>query len=163
MVRRRLSIKTLFKLYPWEWMVREAFGINLIDAGMRVIEPAWKMLLSNKAILPVLWQLYPDHPNLLPSYYEPQKFATDFVKKPILSREGANVTITTKAGEIAIPGDYGAEGFIYQAYHPLPVYDGSHTVIGTWIVGDEPAGMGIREDESPVTKNTSRFLPHYFV
>ena len=72
---------------------------------MRVIEPAWKMLLSNKAILPVLWELYPDHPNLLPSYYEPQKFSTDFVKKPILSREGANVTITTKSGEIAIPGD----------------------------------------------------------
>ncbi len=157
------EIKSLFKLYPWEWMVREAFGTNLIASHMRVIEPAWKMLLSNKAILPVLWQLYPDHPNLLASYYEPQKFTTDFVKKPMLSREGANVTITTKTGEIAIPGDYGAEGFIYQAYHPLPVYDGSHTVIGTWIIGDEPAGMGIREDESPVTKNTSRFLPHYFI
>ena len=157
------EITSLFKLYPWEWMVREAFGTNLIESSMRVIEPAWKMLLSNKAILPVLWQLYPDHPNLLAAYYEPQKFATDFVKKPILSREGANVTITTKTGEIAIPGGYGAEGFIYQAYHPLPVYDGSHTVIGTWIVGDEPAGMGIREDESPVTKNTSRFLPHYFI
>ena len=157
------EITSLFKLYPWEWMVREAFGTNLIESSMRVIEPAWKMLLSNKAILPVLWQLYPDHPNLLAAYYEPQKFSTDFVKKPILSREGANVTITTKTGEIAIPGGYGAEGFIYQAYHPLPVYDGSHTVIGTWIVGDEPAGMGIREDESPVTKNTSRFLPHYFI
>jgi glutathionylspermidine synthase len=157
------EIQSLFKLYPWEWMVREAFGMNLLNCRMRVIEPAWKMLLSNKAILPVLWQLYPDHPNLLPSFYEPQKFATDFVKKPILSREGANVTITTDKGELAIPGEYGAEGFIYQAYHPLPVYAGSHTVIGSWIIGDEAAGMGIREDESPVTKNTSRFLPHYFV
>jgi len=158
-----VEIKTLFKLYPWEWMVREAFGRSLINSSMRVIEPAWKMLLSNKAILPVLWELNRDHPNLLPAFYEPQKFATDFVKKPILSREGANVTIKTDKGEIAIPGDYGAEGFIYQAYHPLPVYAGSHTVIGSWIVGDEPAGMGIREDNSPVTKNTSRFLPHYFV
>jgi glutathionylspermidine synthase len=157
------EIKTLFKLYPWEWMVREAFGRNLIYSRMRTIEPPWKMLLSNKAILPVLWELHPGHPNLLPSFYEPQKFATDFVKKPILSREGANVTITTDKGQIAIPGEYGAEGFIYQAYHPLPVYAGSHTVIGSWIIGDEPAGIGIREDESPVTKNTSRFLPHYFV
>ena len=99
------EIKTLFKLYPWEWMVREAFGRNLIDSRMRTIEPAWKMLLSNKAILPVLWELHPDHPNLLPSFYEPQKFATDFVKKPILSREGANVTLTTDKGEIAIPGE----------------------------------------------------------
>ncbi|MBL8515292.1 MAG: glutathionylspermidine synthase family protein [Betaproteobacteria bacterium] len=157
------EIRTLFKLYPWEWLTREPFGMNLLDSDIRLIEPAWKMLLSNKAILPVLWQLYPDHPNLLPAYYEPQKFAADFVKKPILSREGANVTIKTGKGEIAIPGEYGAEGFIYQGYHPLPVYAGSHTVIGSWIVGDEAAGMGIREDESPVTKNTSRFLPHYFI
>jgi glutathionylspermidine synthase len=156
------EIHALFKLYPWEWMVREAFGMNLLKSDMRIIEPAWKMLLSNKAILPVLWKLFPDHPNLLPAYYEPQKFAADYVKKPILSREGANVTIKTDKGVIDIPGEYGAEGFIYQGYHPLPVYAGSHTVIGSWIVGDEAAGMGIREDESPVTKNTSRFLPHYF-
>ena len=157
------EIQSLFKLYPWEWLVREAFGMNLANSNMRIIEPAWKMLLSNKAILPVLWQLYPDHPSLLPTFYEPQKFATDFVKKPILSREGANVTIKTDKGELSVPGDYGAEGFVYQAYHPLPVYQGSHTVLGSWIIGDEAAGLGIREDESPVTKNTSRFLPHYFV
>ncbi|MBI3716024.1 MAG: glutathionylspermidine synthase family protein, partial [Betaproteobacteria bacterium] len=159
-------IDALFKLYPWEWLTREAFGHNLLNCNMRVIEPAWKMLLSNKAILPVLWELNPDHPNLLPAYFEEQKFASDYVKKPILSREGANVTITSGRGNVAIPGEYGAEGFIYQAYHPLPVYGGndsvSHTVIGSWIIGDEPAGIGIREDESPVTKNTSRFLPHYF-
>ena len=81
------EIKTLFKLYPWEWMVREAFGRNLLDSDIRIIEPAWKMLLANKAILPILWELYPDHPNLLPAYFEPQKFVTDFVKKPLRSEE----------------------------------------------------------------------------
>jgi glutathionylspermidine synthase len=156
-------IRTLFKLYPWEWLAREPFGVNLLDSDVRLIEPAWKMLLSNKAILPVLWKLFPDHPNLLPAYYEPQKFAGDFVKKPILSREGANVTIRALGREISVPGDYGAEGYVYQAYHPLPVHAGSHAVIGSWIVGDEAAGIGIREDESPVTKNSSRFVPHYFV
>ncbi len=161
------EIKALFKLYPWEWMVREAFGMNLIDSSMRVIEPAWKMLLANKAILPILWELYPDHPNLLPAFFEPQRFVTDFVKKPLLSREGGNVTIKTGNREIAIPGEYGAEGFIYQAFHPVPNFRengaDNYMVIGSWIIGDEPAGIGIREDESPVTKNTSRFVPHYFV
>ena len=155
-------IGVLFKLWPWEWMVREAFGINLLKGTVKVVEPPWKMLLSNKAILPLLWDKYPDHPNLLAASFEPGRFATDFVKKPLYSREGANVTITTAAGEIAVPGDYGGEGFVYQAYHPLPSFAGSHTVIGSWIVGEEAAGMGIREDESPVTKNSSRFLPHYF-
>lgn len=165
------EIVALFKLYPWEWMVREAFGLNLLNSEMRIIEPAWKMLLANKAILPVLWELYPEHPNLLPAYFEAQKFTSDYVKKPLLSREGANVTIKTSRGgienTIATPGEYGAEGFIYQGFHPIPNYrqagQDNYMVIGSWMIGDEPAGMGIREDESPVTKNTSRFLPHYFI
>ena len=161
------AIDALFKLYPWEWMVREAFGANVLTANTRFIEPPWKMLLSNKAILPVLWELYPDHPNLLAAYFTPQKFATDFVKKPLLSREGANINIKAASGEVVTDGEYGEEGFVYQAYHPLPNFsandEANYMVVGSWIIGDEAAGIGIREDESPITKNTSRFLPHYFV
>ncbi|HEX7402817.1 MAG TPA: glutathionylspermidine synthase family protein, partial [Usitatibacter sp.] len=156
------AMLALFKLYPWEWMVREAFGRNLVANAMKVIEPPWKMLLSNKAILPTLWEMFPGHPNLLAASFEPGRFATDFVKKPIYSREGANVSITSSTGSIEAPGDYGAEGFIWQAYHELPCFDGNYTVIGSWVVGDEPAGIGIREDATPITKNTSRFVPHYF-
>ena len=52
----------VFKLYPWEWMVREEFGKHLGAASTLWIEPPWKMPLSNKGILPVLWKLYPRHP-----------------------------------------------------------------------------------------------------
>ena len=156
------AITALFKLYPWEWMVREEFGANLLHRTMRVIEPPWKMLLSNKAILPVLWEMFPNHPNLLAASFEPGKFATDFVKKPLYSREGANVSITARGKTLEEPGDYGAEGFIWQAYHELPAFGGNYTVIGSWIVGEEPAGIGIREDTTPITKNSSRFVPHYF-
>lgn len=159
------EITALFKLYPWEWLVREPFGRNLLDTKTMLIEPAWKMLLANKAILPVLWELYPDHPNLLPAFFEPQQFASEWVKKPLLSREGANISISGGRGIIETPGEYGAEGFVYQAYHPLPdlsAEGGNYMVIGSWIVGDEPAGIGIREDQSPITNNTSRFVPHYF-
>ncbi|HLX22004.1 MAG TPA: glutathionylspermidine synthase family protein [Usitatibacter sp.] len=155
-------MSSLFKLYPWEWMVREEFGKNLVAGSLRVIEPPWKMLLSNKAILPVMWEMFPDHPNLLQASFEPGRFATDFVKKPIYSREGANVSITSGGRTVEAPGDYGDEGFIWQAYHALPQFDGNYTVIGSWIVGDQPAGMGIREDATPITKNSSRFVPHYF-
>ena len=155
-------ITALFKLYPWEWMVREEFGANLLHRTTRVVEPPWKMLLSSKAILPVLWEMFPNHPNLLAASFEPGKFSTDFVKKPLYSREGANVSITAGGKTLEEPGDYGAEGFIWQAYHELPVFAGNYTVIGSWIVGEEPAGIGIREDTSPITKNSSRFVPHYF-
>jgi glutathionylspermidine synthase len=157
------TISALFKLYPWEWMAREEFGQHLLRRTMRVIEPPWKMVLSNKAILPVLWEMFPDHPNLLPAFLEAGRFKTDFVKKPLYSREGANVSITTGGKTFEQPGEYGEEGFIWQAYHALPRFGGNYPVIGSWIVGEEPAGIGIREDDSPITKNSSRFVPHYFV
>lgn len=155
-------IRALFKLYPWEWMMREDFGPRVPQARLSVIEPAWKILLSCKAILAVLWELYPDHPNLLPAYFEAGRLGERFVRKPLYSREGANVEIHGPRGVYAQPGSYGAEGSIYQAYAPLPEFDGNYPVVGSWIVGDLPAGIGIREDVTPVTSNTSRFIPHYF-
>ena len=155
-------ISALFKLYPWEWLTHEPFGQHLLARTAVMIEPAWKMLLSSKAILPVLWEMFPGHPNLLAASFEEGAIAGDHVKKPLYSREGANVSISAAGGTIEAPGDYGAEGFVWQAYHALPRFDGAYTVIGSWIVGDEPAGIGIREDASPITRNTSRFVPHYF-
>jgi glutathionylspermidine synthase len=155
-------IRNIFKLYPWEWMVVEEFGENILNDRNKAlwIEPAWKMILSNKAILPVLWELYPDCPYLLPAYFEPNRL-TDYVKKPILSREGANIELVR--GDTVLQqteGDYGKEGHIYQQLFTLPSFDGNHPVLGSWIIGQEPAGMGIREAGNLVTDNLSRFIPH---
>jgi glutathionylspermidine synthase len=155
-------IRNIFKLYPWEWMVGEEFGDNILSDKNKAlwIEPAWKMILSNKAILPVLWELYPDCPYLLPAYFEPGHL-TDYVKKPILSREGANIELVR--GNTVLQqteGDYGEEGHIYQQLFTLPSFDGNYPVLGSWIIGQEPAGIGIREAGNLVTDNLSRFIPH---
>ena len=128
-----------------------------------MFEPPWKLLLSCKGLLPVLWELYPGHPNLLPCYFEAGRLSERFVKKPLFSREGANVEIHGPRGVYRRPGSYGAEGYVYQGYAPLPAFDGNYPVIGSWVIGNEPGGMGIREDVNPVTTNLSRFVPHYFV
>jgi len=158
-------IKNIFKLYPWEWMIHEAFGENILEDKNQAfwVEPAWKMLLSNKAILPVLWELYPDCPYLLPAYFEPGRL-TSYVKKPILSREGANISIIQNNAVVQdTSGEYGKEGYIYQELFPLPSFNGNYPVIGSWIVGQEPAGIGIREANTLVTDNLSRFIPHLIV
>ena len=155
-------LPALFKLYPWEWIALEEFGPHLQAAGIPVIEPAWKVLMSSKALLPLLWELNPGHPNLLPCFFEQSRAPAQFVKKPFYSREGENVEIHTSSGIIAQPGTYGAEGYVYQAYAALPDFDNNFPVIGSWIIGDEPAGLGIRENRQQITTNTSRFVPHYF-
>ncbi len=158
-------IGACFKLYPWEWMIREAFGQQLLRDNTWWLESPWKMLLSNKAILPVLYELFPDSPYILPASFEPPTGAgnsASFVRKPMLSREGANVTVFVDGKPtIETEGDY--EGpFVYQQYNELPNFDGNYPVIGSWMVNGYACGMGIREDRTPVTQNMSRFVPHIF-
>lgn len=154
-------IQTLFKLYPWENLLLDEFGQHITSSGTSFIEPAWKMMWSNKALLAVLWEMYPNHELLLPAYFDDSKFVgQSYVKKPFISREGANVSVV-KYGvtEIETDGDYGAP-FVYQGLASLPNFDGRYPVIGSWVIDGEAGGMGIREDASLVTGNTSQFIPH---
>jgi glutathionylspermidine synthase len=162
------DIALAFKLYPWEWMFREAFGAKLAIAETRWIEPPWKAVLSNKGILPLLWEMFPGHPNLLPAFFEDDPRAASlgdcFVRKPLYSREGANVAlIRDGAAVLQQDGPYGGEGFIRQAYAPLPNFGNSYPVLGSWLVDHSPCGLSIREDENPITGNNSRFLPHVII
>lgn len=159
----QVPITHCFKLYPWEWLWHEEFGPHLAHDAVQLIEPTWKMLLSNKGLLPILWELYPDHPNLLPAYETAAPLAAGHVRKPKLSREGANVTWIE--GGVAVEetgGDYGSDGWVFQAAADLPDFDGNHPVCGVWIVDHEPAGLGLREDTRRITGNLSRFVPHFF-
>lgn len=158
-------IDNLFKLYPYEDMFREEYGPLLPRSKTTFIEPPWKAILSNKGILPLLWTMAPGHPNLLETHFEQDVDLSspppEYVRKPLFSREGANVSIKRRDGEdIVADGEYGEEGFILQAYARLPTFGDDYTVIGSWIVGDEAAGIGIREDKGPITRNLSRFVPH---
>ncbi len=157
-------IECMFKLYPWEWMMRESFGAHITESRTRFIEPIWKAVLSCKGILPLLWELFPNHPNLLEAHFGHPGGLTAFARKPLFSREGANIELH-EGGALAHhsnDGPYGEEGYIYQALSPLPCFQGMYPVIGSWVVGGEPAGMCIREDVSPITTNMSYFVPHVF-
>lgn len=160
-------ITDCFKLYPWEFMLREEFADALESAETNWVEPLWKSIISNKALLPLLWQHFPEHPNLLPSYFADDKCAAlsgKWVKKPLFSREGANISLLEDNRETTLSdGPYGEEGFILQAWHPLPQFEDNHTLIGSWLVDDKPAGISIREDTSAITQDLSRYLPHIIV
>ena len=152
-------IATLFKLYPWEWLLDEPFAVHIPKVDLRWIEPPWKMLLSNKAILPLLWEFFPEHPNLLPASTRRADLAGRFVRKPCCGREGEGVFVLGP-GISEPPID---QPQVYQQFRQLPCFDGRFALIGSWVIGHEPAGIGIREDADCITRNTSCFVPHYFV
>ncbi|MBJ7446160.1 MAG: glutathionylspermidine synthase family protein [Brevundimonas sp.] len=159
-------IGALFKLYPWEQMLRDDYARPLPTAEVTVLEPAWKSLISNKGILPLLWERHPGHPNLLEAYFESDpahsRLGSSYVRKPLFSREGANVELVERGvADPVLDGGYGDGIHIRQALCPPARFDDNHVIIGSWVVGDEAAGIGLREDDTRVTRNTSRFLPHF--
>lgn len=157
-------IGSLFKLYPWEDLLRDSYATSIAGSNCRFIEPAWKALVSNKGILPVLWNMFPGHKNLLPAYWANESHSlNNYVTKPIFSREGASVRIfeNGKLTEASVNQEYDQNSMIVQEYCPLPVFDGYRPIIGSWIVGQTCVGIGIREDQSRITQDLSRFKPHY--
>ena len=169
-------IGALFKLYPWEDMLRDDFADHIADAHCRFLEPAWKAVVSNKGMLAVLWEMFEGHPNLLPAFFADDfakggaavdRAAADFdrgiVRKPVFSREGSSISITRGDQIIAAAQDqaYADHPMIVQAYHEMPDFGGFHPVIGAWIVGQACVGMSIREDRARITQDLSRFKPHF--
>jgi glutathionylspermidine synthase len=169
-------LDVVFKLYPWEWLIEDEFGPAVLadsarPGGTTWVEPAYKMLWSTKALLPVLWQMFGSDPVLgeflLPAYFADEMPSSwrDYVRKPLWGREGANVAIV-RDGAVAteLPGRYGTEGFVVQEFAPLPNFPGvdgpHHPVLGVWLVDGEPAGLGIRESDGLITDNLSYFVPH---
>jgi glutathionylspermidine synthase len=159
-------IGSLFKLYPWEDMLFDDYSQYLKNARCRMIEPAWKSLVSNKGILPVLWKMFPGHKNLLPSYWANETHnLKNYVTKPIFSREGASINIFENGNiiESSSNREYDDNPIIIQEYFELPTFDVYKPIIGSWIVGEKCVGMGIREDKSRITQDLSRFKPHFIM
>ena len=158
-------IGAMFKLYPWEDMLREPYAANIAGSRTQFLEPPWKALLSNKALLPLLWERHPGHPNLLETYFDDdpkvERLGNSYARKPLFSREGANVELWTngRKGRVLDQG-YGAEGWIRQELKPPPKFGANYPVVGSWVIGDQPAGVGVREDRGRVTRDRSRFVPH---
>ena len=121
-------VRSAFKLYPWKWMLHEEFseprGCTRMGVGMGKtlwIEPIWKMLWSNKGCCPSCAPV-PDHPNLLPAYFEHETrdTLTSFVRKLLLAREGADTTVVID-GYVADRGPrqgYGGEGPSRSLHRP---------------------------------------------
>ncbi|KAK7228046.1 hypothetical protein V2G26_000216 [Clonostachys chloroleuca] len=163
-------IDVIFKLWPWEWMVEEDKGeqcfkdmVNIGEhaksreyvGGTVWLEAPYKMLWSNKALFPILWDMFKDDPR------------GNSAAKPSLLAKG--LISSLKDGEQVIQdtttGDYGKEGYIVQELCQLPMYEDAkgnpvYAVLGVWFIDGDPSGMGIREDATPVTTNTSTFVPH---
>jgi glutathionylspermidine synthase len=161
-------ISTLVKLAPLGWMFQDDFGARLLeevmDNRLRLIEPAWKLLASNKRILAAMWDRYTYHPVLLntSTTLTPDIRAKGYAKKPVNGIEGQNILLVGADGATVdeTQGSFIEDQFIYQERAAMAQSGGNFAVMGTWLVGGEAVALGIREATTAITDNTARFVPH---
>lgn len=165
------QISRLFKLYPWEYAIRDEFAAMLVDqkvaATVDFYNPFWRMLLSSKRMFSLLWKERPDLHWCLPRT-EDSPFGTAYVKKPAFSREGANVEIVMPWDTESKPGPFGDFPSVYQEYCELPKFQNEEgqecfAIVGSWVVNDRACGFGVRESSTHITDNLSNYVPHVLV
>jgi glutathionylspermidine synthase len=155
-----------FKLVPWEHIGTDepelAVMLTEIVRNRKavVLNPAYTLLFQSKYILKILWDLYPYHPLLLQTerYLLPHKKS---VSKVLLGREGANVTIHDKGGEVleTAAGEYDGQPRIYQEYVLLPTDAAGHTYQAGVFYAGEACGLGFRRG-GKILDNTAQFVGH---
>jgi len=155
-----------FKLIPWEDIALEESDLamllsNIIKNQKAIIfNPAYTLLFQSKGLLKILWDLYPNHPLLLESSFEPLNGQKQ-VKKPIFGREGGNVSILDEnATELeSVDGDYANHKMIYQAYTKLATDTEGNSYQAGVFYAYEACGLGFRKGNL-ILDNMSKFVGH---
>lgn len=157
-------IECCAKLYPWAWMLEERFASHLPHSSCRFVEPPWRHLLSSKALLALMWEQFPEHPALVPAYTREFSLKKPFVSKPLLGREGHNITIFNE-GDVCqrSGGDFEGMPLMTQEFVASPRFDDRIPQFGVWMVGAEAVALGIRETDGLIVNGDSPFTPHAIV
>jgi glutathionylspermidine amidase/synthetase len=131
----------------------------LLRSEVMVFEPLWTLVPSNKAMLPVLWSLFPNHAYLLDTSYElgDELRAKGYVEKPIVGRCGSNIRIFDQ-GDMLLQetsGQFDNRDQIFQQFFQLPAVGGYNVQISTFTVAGAYAGSCVRVDKSLVITQDS--------
>jgi glutathionylspermidine synthase len=155
-----------FKLIPWEDIALEESDLamllsNIIKNQKAIIfNPAYTLLFQSKGLLKILWDLYPNHPLLLESSFEPLQGKKQ-VKKPVFGREGGSVSILDEeANDVeSVEGDYDSHKMIYQAYTELATDKEGQCYQAGVFYAYEACGLGFRKG-GKILDNMSKFVGH---
>ncbi len=155
-----------FKLIPWEDIALEESDLAMIlkniimNQKAIIFNPAYTLMFQSKGMLKVLWDLYPNHPLLLETSFEPLKGKKQ-VSKPIFGREGESVSILNSDGSTLqnIEGDYDNHKMVYQEYTQLPTDAEGHSYQAGLFYVYESSALGFRKG-GLILDNMSKFVGH---
>ena len=155
-----------FKLLPWEDIAIEESDLAMLLTQIMenqkaiILNPAYTLMFQSKAFMAILWDLYPNHPLLLETSFEPLEGIAQ-VEKKIFGREGANTIIVDENEEIIAEtdGEYGEFPSIFQEYVELPKNDKGESYQAGVFYAYEGCGLGFRKG-GLILDNASKFVGH---
>ncbi|MGB5506003.1 MAG: glutathionylspermidine synthase family protein [Sulfurovum sp.] len=155
-----------FKLIPWEDIALEESDLamlltNIIKNQKAIIfNPAYTLLFQSKGLLKILWDLYPNHPLLLESSFEPLEGKKQ-VKKPVFGREGGSVSILDENSNDleTVAGNYDSYKMVYQDYTELVTDTQGLSYQAGVFYAYEACGLGFRKG-GKILDNMSKFVGH---
>ena len=156
-----------FKLIPWEDIAIEegelAMLLTDIIANQEaiILNPAYTLMFQSKGFMKILWDLFPNHPLLLETSFEPLSF--DYVEKRCFGREGENTSIVC-GGKVVeeTDGEYGNFRPVYQEYVELPTDKIGQSYQAGLFFAFESCGLGFRKG-GKILDNMSKFVGHRVV
>ncbi|WP_419764902.1 MAG: glutathionylspermidine synthase family protein [Arcobacter sp.] len=161
-----INFEFWFKLIPWENIAIDESELALIlediiaNKKAIIFNPAYTLMFQSKGFMKILWDLYPNHPLLLETSFEPLSGKKQ-VEKRCFGREGANVAIINSDNSLDMKteGDY--EGFkaIYQEYVELPVDENGDSYQAGVFYAYEACALGFRKG-GKILNNMSKFVGH---
>jgi len=155
-----------FKLIPWEDIAIDegelAVTLTEIIANKKAIicNPAYTLLFQSKGIMKVLWDLYPNHPLLLKTSFEPLE-NTKQVEKMCFGREGANMAIVNEDNSLEVKTEGPYENFkpIYQEFVEFPKDENGDYYQAGVFYAYEACGLGFRKG-GVILDNMSKYVGH---
>jgi glutathionylspermidine synthase len=154
--QEKFPVELLMKLYPWEWMLTEKLGEYLLADSMVLIEPAWKMLLANKASLALASELSSMTNEMVQYSVKRSSSTTEAVTnfKPHSTEWFSSSRYGTKSLAFdSIP-------LVYREPINLPEFDGNFPIVSCWLISGFPAGIAVRENDRYDGRGKWRFIPH---
>ena len=158
-----------FKLIPWEDIAIDESDLAMLLTQIMqnqkaiILNPAYTLMFQSKAFMKILWDLYPNHPLLLETSFDPLEGMAQ-VEKRIFGREGANTVIVDENQKVMAEtdGEYGEFGVIYQEYVELPTNDKGESYQAGVFYAFEGCGLGFRKG-GLILDNYSKFVGHRVV
>lgn len=155
-----------FKLVPYEYIGNEEPELaemltDIIARDLAVlINPPYALLFQSKGIMKVLWDLFPGHPLLLATSWQPIP-GRRCMEKKTFSREGDNIIMRDEKGNALEerPGPYDSYRSVFQEYTDLNGDEQNRLYQAGVFFSYEPCGIGFRREKG-IIHNHSQFVGH---